>query len=409
MPATTALASQVKFTALIDTLENHQEKCRKRLLIVPRLTGDELLKKTLEQQKRREGLSKKAGEFIFTGSFQYPAQLEELRWQRTREVIMRIRPGVDEDPVYLAELAREAASIEIVVSKCHTPPSNPELLALCDRVLLGTTTEVTADASSGLIGNRSLVLLRMGLLEFLYQAAKAVILSWEPVSGRAGLHTGPEAVARTLSKNPYPIELLSKSLDSYMFEGRPHAAGYSPPPKEYEHALENLTTFNERFVIAHEYGHSLWQDLKIPNSPPIPQSARHKELQADFFALLFCTMSGEVLDLASPNAVLQGGFFSLTVLDILRKTRELTYFGAVQEDHGNETHPPIGDRINWLKKEYQKYFFADDNKYDLSVERALDPSTTLENLWRRIQDRFVAAKQAGRKLHPVWRAMMPRY
>lgn len=385
---------------------------------VPRLTGEQLLEAALRSAQRREEASKREGQFIVTDTFRYPAELEERRWKRTRQVIARIQPGIDDDPVYLAELAREAASIELVVSTSLTRFPSQEVLALCDHVLLGTTSEIDADASSNQQGKDALVLLKMGLIEFLYQAAKSVTMSW-----KKGI-TGPD---RVLRKDSYPVDLLSATLDAYLFEGKPRVAGFDPPPDEYWHNLAMLTESSERFVIAHEYGHALWQELGIHNVPAIPQSNWQKEMEADFFAGLYVTKSGEILDRRAPNIVLQGAFFSLEALDILRRAREIVYFGAIQDDHGSETHPPIAMRTEYLKKLYDSAFrvnvledgsrlnygefddfYGNQDIYDLSIDWALGPSSTLEKLWDLIEPRFVEAHHTNRKLHPVWRALMPR-
>ena len=398
--------TEVVSDAAIDALRNHQERCRELLEITPTLTEPEELQLALKYAKQYEARSTRDGDYIRIGCFKYPPRREELRWQRTREVIRRVRPGVDEDPRYLAMLAREAASLEIVISQAHTDSPNPKMLALCNHVLLGTTASLDVNASCEEKAGSAVVLLRYGLIDFFYQAAKSVVLSWRPLEPRPGTSGGLGVsiadIEQVLDKTPHLLELLSETLHAYMFEGRPRVVGYAPPPAEHVPALELLTTFTERFVIAHEYGHALWQELNPNYARPAGISECADEFNADFFALFFTIMSAGALDLVPPNVALQGGFFTLYALEIIRKTLDLIRFGSVQEDKGTETHPPNQQRIEFLKKLYKKQHFENDKKYDLDIEGALIPGTTLDFLWSRIQHQFVEAKQQGKSLHPIW-------
>ena len=169
----------------IDILRNVQEECRRRLGIsAPLKTEQMIVEETLKQAERRQSQSKREGEYLRSGIFKYPLMTEELRWQRTRDVIKRVHPGVDEDPIFLEILARQAASIKIILRQEQISP-NPKTSALCDRILLGTTVELKPSALSQPAGDDFLVILSYGLLSFLYQAAKSVVMSWRPVPGEA--------------------------------------------------------------------------------------------------------------------------------------------------------------------------------------------------------------------------------
>src|SRR5260370_39442664 len=292
-------------TISMDNRRIHQERCRQVLGIAPRLTEAEILELALKQAKVYREQSTRQGDFIRIGVFKYPARLEELRWRQTDEVIRRILPGVDEDPKYLAMLARQAASLEIVLSKAHTHSPDPKTSALWQRVFLGTTTDHSANAESYKTGGDALVLLNFGLIDFLYQTAKSVVLSWRPLepepntSGTLGVSIAD--IEQVLDKNPYPLELLSKTLHAFMFEGRPRAIGYDPPPTEFVPPLTLLTNFTERFVIAHEYGHALWQELNPQYVRPAGISQWADEFNADFFAFFFTFMSVSRISPFPPN------------------------------------------------------------------------------------------------------------
>ena len=406
MPITVEQPTETVADVAIDELQAHQAECCRLLRITPRHTDAETLQLTLQFAKQYEQQSRRDGDYIRIGVFKYPAKLEELRWQRTREVIQRVRPGVDEDPRYLAMLARQAASIEIVISRAQTGSPDPKTLAQCDHVLLGTTAMLDMNASSKEASGYALVLLRYGLIDFFYQAAKAVVLSWRPLQPKpgtsGGMGCGIADIEQVLARNPHPLELLSKTLHTYMFQGQPRAVGYDPPPAVYVPALGLLTNFTERFVIGHEYGHALGQQMNPKYVRPAGVSVWADEFNADFLALVFTIMSGESLDLVPPNVSLQGGFFTLYALEVIRKTLDLIRTGSVQQDKGDKTHPPNQQRIDFLKDLYKQQHFESNEKYDLDVERALIPGKTLDFLWSRIQHQFLEARRQGQILHSIW-------
>ncbi len=407
MPALVEEQAQPAHEVAIDTLRAHQEECCQLLRLTSRLSEEQQLEQALECARRYQKAAESAGKYLRIGCFKYPPKLEKLRWHRTEDVIRRVRPGIDEDPKYLAELAREAASLEIVISKAHTGSPDPMLLNRCDHVLLGTTAELEVDASSEQKAGFVLVLLRNGLIEFLYQAAKAVVLSWRPmrpkpgISGRMGVSAAD--VEKVLQRDHSTLECLSRTLHAYMFRGQPCPVGFDlrPQPKHVP-PLSLLTIFNERFVIGHEYGHALWQDLNAAYTRPAGISEWADEFTADFFAWFFTTISAAELDLVPPNVALQGGFFALYALEILRKTRDLIEFGSIQQDKGTKSHPPNQQRIDFLKKLYQQQNFGTTAKFDLDLEEALIPAKTLEYLWSRIEHQFVDAFHQGRQLFPIW-------
>ena len=166
-----------------------------------------------------------------------------------------------------------------------------------------------------------------------------------------------------------------------------------------------LTIFNERFVIAHEYGHALGQHLNAAYYRPPGISEWADEFNADFLGWVFTTISAAELDLIPPNVALQGAFFSLYALDILRKTRDLIESGSIQEDKGTKSHPTNQKRIEFLKELYKQQNFGDyehNSKIDLDVEDALIPGKTLEYLWSKIQNQFLVEYQQKRPLFPMW-------
>jgi hypothetical protein len=389
-------------------LEKMQARDRQDLGLGPQATEAEVIERALQQAKQREEQAVRDGDILRVGYLKYPAVLEELRWRRTREIIQRVRPGGDEDPIYLEMLARQAASFEIIMRQEYTGSPNPEAAALCDRILLGTTVRLEPLEESQPAGDDFLVILSYGFLTFLYQAAKAVILSWQPKKPGPGKEYGfgvsPEDTDEVLKKNPYPLELLFKTLEGYLFHGKPRAVGYDPPPPNYQGALEQTIDSAERFVIAHEYGHAVLQQLPSFYSIPPDDQDWSQEFGADYLAFHFNILSGQELDHWPANIGLQGGFFTLTALEALRRTLDLVRYGQVQEDEGDKSHPPIQERLAFLKERYRQEVYngtSEGEEINLEVEGALLQSNTLRHLWNLIHDRF--PKKQGDKLHPIWK------
>ena len=80
----------------IDILRQVQEDCRLRLGISASLkTEQAILEETLKQAEIRQSQTKREVEYIRSGIFIYPSLTEELRWQRTRDVIRRVKPGME--------------------------------------------------------------------------------------------------------------------------------------------------------------------------------------------------------------------------------------------------------------------------------------------------------------------------
>jgi hypothetical protein len=404
----------------VDRLRQYQKRSRQNLGLAPRHTEQEILALALKCADKREAQALYKGGFIYEGVSKYPEEMERLRWQRTRDVIRRVVPGMDEDPVYLELLARQAASIEIILRQEHSGSHNTKSSALCDHILLGTIADRDPEAFSRPAGDCSLVVLSSGLISFLYQAAKSVVLSWRPIPPQPGTTYGispaPQDIEYVLSKNTGPLDLLLKTLDAYLFKGYPRAVGYDPPPPEYQGFLSLLIDHSERFVIAHEYGHALLHELASSGVLPAEHESWPEEFEADSFAFFFNVLSAGELDHLPANIALQGGFFTFAVYEVLRKALCIVRHGEVEKDVGTKSHPPTQQRIESLKQMYQRYVGTDakytlpagdktdhDKTIDLAIEGALIPADTLELLWGRIQDRFLEAHSRGIRLHPIWR------
>lgn len=404
----------------IAMLRELQEQSRRELGIVPQLHESEVLRLALHQVDLRVEQSVRDGEFIRAGSFKYPAQIEELRWQRTRDIIRRVVPGPNEDPVYLEIIARQAASIELFLRQEYTDTPNAKPSAMLDRVWIGTVAQPRPNASGQVVGGDFLIVLPDGLMTYLYQAAKAVVLSARPVAtgsgGIQGLSLAPDDVEQVLEANPVPERLLHATLHSWLFGGVPRAAGYSPPPPPYVAPLTLLVTFAERFVVGHEYSHlfvhrfaragGLAGRTPPPSWSALSESAR-QELLADASAFFLTVASGREVDQLPPAVALQGAFFTLTALDIAFKTVDVMRCGRVQPVDDSASHPPLQRRLEQLKALYRQHVLEHGpagvaDEIDSAIASAVAPSRVLDQLWRRVRTRLVDASRQGAKLHRIW-------
>jgi hypothetical protein len=368
--------------------------------------------KTLALAKKRETGSHRDNKFIYTRGFQYPVESEQIRWQHTREIIKRVEPGMYENPAYLESLARQTASIEMTLRGELDGSLNERIAKVTERVLLASVPEPFVNASSEsekacIQSDYVLVFISYGLIQVLYQMARAVVLSWKPKTPPPGsascfssLQEDTEAV---LAKNPYPVDLLLETLKSFLFEGVPRDPAPMPLKLHYALPLSMLVALSERYVIAHEYGHALFhhplgKDLGIPSLPE--EKAWDKEYLADAFAFFVVLASAEHLDLFPDTMALEGPLFALQVIDVLREATDVIRSGMVMADRGFDTHPPTRLRMEVIKALYRKICCQDDGDYQM-MKGALLPGETLLLLWKYALPKLAACKGSA-KLHPIW-------
>lgn len=368
---------------------------------MPIAKGD-ALEIALAAAKRREREAELSGDFVFSPPFfKYPVRTERLRWARTRDILQRTSPGPDEDGVYLEMIARQAASIEVILRQEHTDSPNLRCQQICDRLLLATLPVLDSSACARRHGDFYFVQISAGLIDFAYQASKAVVFSWKPVPAAAGsafsFKCEPDDVQEVLAANPIPLRLLRMTIENYLFNGLPRVVGYAPPPSNYQAPLTLLTASNERFVIAHEYCHTLHDALDIVHGGNAMHS---EEFASDVLAFHLVAESGHQLDLLPPNMSTQGVYFVLTALDVLRQALDLARFGAVRNDQPFVGYPPISQRLQVLRECYLKTVTTQDN--DDSIRAALFPANTLSLLWKRLLDDDVAASWSAHTLSRVW-------
>jgi len=375
----------------------------------------------LEMCSMRENSSYIDSDYIRGNGFKYPVASEQLRWQHTREIIKRTNPGGYENPYYLNIIAREAAAIEMVLRNELNEASNERMATLTEHILLASTGEpfVTANAESISVATHQdfvLIFISSGLIQFLYQAAKAVVLSWKPKTpppGRTSVFgCTPEDIEAVLAKDPYPVELLLGTLKAYFFEGFPRDPTSRKPKEYYELPLSLLINLAERFVIAHEYAHALLHIPLLRQDDVIPYLSAtrkwDKEHQADVLAFWIVLSSAAQYDLLPPNIALQGPLFALQAIDILREAKHILLDGEIMIDHGSDTHPPTNLRIQLLKRWYQDLYQLEGVNQTLeevnqTLEGALVPSNTLHILWKHTIPKLEAWRGSA-QLHDIWKS-----
>jgi len=385
----------------LEVFRKQQQDARKRVapLGTPGDRADVLAQALAHAQAREAGCVERDG-YLHTNIFRYPVASERKRFARTREILERSSPGPDEDGVYLEMIARQAASIEMMLRGELAAAPAAKMQQICDRVLLGTLPTVDLDAYAKRHGDFYFVQLSAGLIDFLYQTSKAVVLSWKPSPPPQGAGVSfkcePEDVQSVLAADPAPYRLFVATLEAYLFRGSPRSATSRLPPQQYHPPLEMLTNFNERFVLAHEYCHTLHDAFDIVHTGV----AFGEEFASDAIAFQLVAESGQQLDRVPPNMSTLGSYYVLTALGVIHEALDVVRFGAVQPDKGFLGHPPVEARLDALRTWYQEKVSRDDGM--LAMKAALYPANTLRLLWQRLRDDGVAERWKGRELDPVW-------
>lgn len=357
----------------------------------------------------REASSAKADGFVWDGAFKYPLERERVRWSRTNAIIDRTQPGPHEDGTYLEFLARQAASVELTLEGLD--PDGP-IRDCLDRIVFGTTAEPTSQATTWWLEGASAVALSAGMVYAMYQAAKAVVLSWKPVPRKDGRGGGVAFSALTedtravLDADDAPVRLLADTLLSWLYTGRARPADSQAPPPIYHPPLALLTAGAERFVIAHEYGHALIDQFAVPipwiaDASDLPEMA--VELRADAFATIVVAESAGVWDSMAPNMLLQGAILAMKIHEIADRALDLALGGDGDPEWGSETHPPFDLRASQVIEVYRAFVSrVEDDRLD--VRPLFVPAETADLLWERARSVVERTLAQGRPLHPMWSA-----
>ena len=359
----------------------------------------------LQHAAHREESAVRDGSSIQQGPFTYDAGTEAARWSLTREIIQRVSPGPFEDARYFEMLARQAASVELGLSQSGTRTGiTPGTFS---RVIAGTTGEPRSEANTALAAGVAVIMVSAGMMEFMYQGSKALVLAWketDPAPGAALSFSGrPEDTEEVLDSDPYPATLLRDTLTAWLFGGRPRASHSKLPPPQRSWPLSLLINGAERFVLGHEYGHALIEQLAVPElaagGPAQDGSPWASEFAMDAFGAMTVLYSSAYLDRLPPNMALQGAAVAMKVHEIFDSVQ-----AVVSAEHGGEppaTHPPFDQRLQVIEQVYLR-MHPDPGTAQRDLKGMLVPAQTLGQVWARIRQPVLAALSAGPPLHPVW-------
>jgi hypothetical protein len=370
------------------------------------------------------------------GVFKFNAVMEKERIALAEDLVRRTEPGSFEDPNYMALLAYQAASLEWFFLKYGKREYQDER----SKVLLGTIHSADINAYANLSkSGYTIIVLNSGLVDFIYQAAKAVIESQNPVVSPNGgsavmATTNLDEIYAGLKKNRAPINRVWKTLEAYFFNGYPRAFSNETVKEEHQPALSTLIAMAERWVIAHEYGHSLFWDLGLmqrmaddmdsaDNNRPRPQNtSRAEEFFSDNNATIVNVWSASILDDFSPEFPLSGGIFALACLDILEKARMVLTAGEVSEDRVPSTHPPNLTRAQNIVNTFRQFFDVEYIKGRVSnlyftlrreppeyhafsgerSQRVFLYAKVLFKIWEDVKEILKRQFLEKRPLHPMW-------
>jgi hypothetical protein len=210
--------------AAVHEIRRAQKHARQKLGLADIAIEEGVLDAALEAAGRREQAAVVKGDRVRESAFSYPLELEKKRWARTRDIIHGVAPGPNEDARYLEMVARQAASIEMMLRGEHREMPNPRTTDLCDRVLIATIPSFSPAAETYSVKGYFNVLLAAGLIQFVYQVAKFVVLSWDisqDESGPVRAKGTPEDIDRVLAENPRLLRRLLDTYIGYLFRGDP--------------------------------------------------------------------------------------------------------------------------------------------------------------------------------------------
>lgn len=352
-------------------------------------------------------------------TFRLRKDIEDRRTRLAEQVIERVKPSRYEEPAELAALAREVATVELLIAGQYSP----EVLEAARRVVLGTTADPLGHAAVHVVGESAVVRVPRGTVGFLLAAAEAVVTSWqidEQSPGRTVFSSSFEATVATLSHDSRPIQWLADVIGAWLVTG----AIPSTPSPARTHAHEGMLAFQSqyvrRFLIAHEYAHVLMDYLgvlsaRLPRSadrrwlrrPQPTEDQQRRELRADAFAVDVVMRSAVAFDDVAPNMALQGAGLAMGGGDLVRQLRVLV--ASLHDEVAPPpwpTHPPYRDRGKRLFRLYEKDYARrrqwQRQHLTLELKPALVPGQTLDLLWSRAGTDVSRLLASGVPLHPVW-------
>lgn len=365
----------------------------------------------LAAARERMDPSLRDGDYVRDGAFSYLAGTEEARWVRSREIIDRVGPGPHEDGRYLELLARQAASVELTLldmaKEGHFGFDLPMSDAL-QGILLGTTGQLRSEATTSRLRGSSAVVIALsaGMVYLMYQAAKAVVLSWRPKGAPNGaavsFSTRLEDTRAILEADQEPVHQLAETLLNWMITGIARPADSRAPAPQYVPPLALLINHAERWVIGHEYCHALFDNSPYEPPPwlPTPTTKYQKEFRADLLSTIILIRAGSTLDRMAPNMVLQGATLAMKIHELADRAIDLARGGNGDPAWESTSHPPFSERARTVFSAYEALIGASDE--GLQLDPAYFVASTLDELWIKVRPIIESEVRSGARIHPMW-------
>jgi hypothetical protein len=406
-------------------LRKQQEKAATGVQGFPYARFDNITEQALKSLKdQREVIPTDDPHIVRRGAFRFNREMEEERIRLSEDLVRRVQPGPFEDPNYFALLTYQAASIEMAMRALLKKDNDRFSL-----FLLGTIhkPDVNAFAEIFPCSGYTVVVLHSAIIDFVYQAAKAVVETLNPIrtiNGTSAVHadTRLEKIRAELGRNPAPADRIYRTLESYFFYGYPRAFANEPIKEEHVPVLSILISMAERWIIAHEYGHGLAIGRNFHSAPSNESWA--KEFFADTQAAILSVYSADLLDSLPPEFALSGGNFTLACLDVLRRAQSiLQKKGHESPDRGSDTHPPYEVRAEQNLAAFRQFFdveYKNRGLFDLKfvirkeppkdhtfgseehIRRVYEFSTVLFEIWPYVKAKLIQQVILKRPLHTMW-------
>jgi hypothetical protein len=329
---------------------------------------------------------------------------------------------VYEDPSYLAFLAFEAASIEMAAAALFGTDGPGRWT----RFLLGTLHAPKVNAFARTLSGEdyAIILVHSSLVDFLYQAAKALVGAQNPARS-----TRPDAtvsargrradILEFVRRDDTPVKRLYRTLQAYFYDGYPRAAGNERVVDEHHPPLGVLTALAERWTLAHEYGHVLGRSLKTP-LPVVADEAWSQELAADQLATILTVESAWTLDHLPPEFALGSAVFVIACSGILKEAFAL--LGGTRTEQAGE-HPPDEARVRGIMDTFYGCFeasYSQNRLLDMTfkatgrtradasdtvreqIDHALEHADGVCAIWECVRPLLCKEHAGGRRLHQMW-------
>ncbi len=377
-------------------LNSMQEEFSRHFRLPPPPHLGDPYQEALEYIHRYEKGAKVEGNWIRSEAspFRYDLKSERARFARTQEIVDRVRPGEYEEHPLFALLARQAASVELIL-EAMAPANKPFHPA----ILLGTLPFTAVDdvSSVSVESDYAIILLDRAFIQFLYRIIKVSVLAWKPMKppGQAlsSFSMSAEDVIEIIDKDKTLEEAFFRCVNGYLLTGFPGPSVEGDIPRAYQIPLSALLATAERFMIARGYAQLALMDPEFP-APAVfrktsPRDDMERTVALDFIAVSYVIASAARLDGSDPEIAIQGCGLPLVCLELIDSAAA----ALAPTTHRAQPRPgrSLKERLSTV-----------ENAYAYVVE---GPGVDLN----KIQDRFVPGRFAWQTPQLLWERVAARF